>query len=97
MPYLADRVILNFAEFEDAPPPMMTRDEIRSAMSAAESLVKKSNKLDNEALLDLSSDEVVACCMMLLVLAADQGAPQRGYQPRGPSGEYVRPKFNGYN
>ncbi|MEP1354493.1 MAG: hypothetical protein ABJX32_16630 [Tateyamaria sp.] len=96
-PFVPDRIIMSFANFMDGGPPLMTADELRAAMSAAERLVKRAaGTTDTEALLALSADEVVAATVMLSLLAARQMVPSatynagqtHGYDPNAP-----RPKL----
>ncbi len=75
-PFVSGRVIASFAEFEDGEPPLMGQDEVRASMSAAEGLVKRGAKNTyTEALISLNADEVVACCVMLTLLAAETLSP----------------------
>ncbi|WP_170756417.1 hypothetical protein [Ruegeria lacuscaerulensis] len=82
-PYVPDRIVMSFDDFVDGDPPLMDRKDIRSSMSAAESLMKKAANADGEALLSLSADEVTASAVMFTLLAADMCRPSADYQPPG--------------
>jgi hypothetical protein len=85
LPYSPGQTIVSFAEFEDQESPGMAVDQIKSAMAAADRLVKPSRTkaTDADAILDLSADEVVSATVMLALLAAEQLRPVSEYQGHG--------------
>jgi hypothetical protein len=51
------------------------RDEVLSALSAADRLVARPRSERDDAVLDLRDDETIAAAIMLVLAAADRGAP----------------------
>lgn len=73
LPYAPGQIILNFAEFEDQEPPGMTAGQVRTAMAGADRLIRTSHaRASEDAILDLSVDEIVSAVVMLALLAAKQ-------------------------
>lgn len=80
--WVPGQTVVSFADFAEESPPGMSRDELRSAMSAADRLVKpKTAAASVDAALDLSADEVVAATAMLALLCAKQLSPTSEFDP----------------